>query len=316
MLTVHVGLHKTGSTSIQVALRRALKTSASVPQEGDSPNDEAVFDRLVRASESARVISSESLLGSPFDGYARLPERVRLLSDALGGKPYTLVAYLRPHLRWFESVYIQYVQGGGTEAPDDLVGRMLVSPYLRWRVLLDALIAGSGAERILIRAYSSHRDVVGDFFSVAELGRPPSGRRTPRQNPSLTASQVPLMRALNCAHSVSRAQRQRIRGVLQRMALGSQESLSALPEELQLQIVREFRDDWVSLADVPVCSSDRERFARTADVDDRLRPYAGSSVEDAVGRDELARVLFDLAESYEIRDRSLRAKLNRWTVSR
>ena len=124
------------------------------------------------------------------------------------------------------------------------------------------------------------------------------------------------MRALNGANSVSRAQRQRIRGVLQRMASYSQDSLSALPEELQRQIVKGFREDWVSLADMPVCSSDREQFATAADVDDRLRPYAGSSVEGAMGRDELARVLIDLVDCREMRDRSLRAKLNRWTPSR
>jgi len=316
MLTVHVGLHKTGSTSIQVALRRALKMSAVVPQEGDSQEDEAVFERLVRAAAGARVISSESLLGSPVDGYATAPERVRLMADALAGIPYTLVVYLRPHLQWFESVYVQYVQEGGTETPEELVTNMLNSPYVHWHELLKALLSESGADRLVARAYQADRDVVADFFSTVALGKPPARKSPPRLNTSLTASQVSVMRALNGATSISRTQRQLLRGVLQQMAPGSLNGLSPLPEELQRQIVQRLEDDWVSLAEVPACFGDRERFSRGAYADEILRPYAGSSLEEPTGRDELARVLLELSGDRIRRASSLRARLGKRVLGR
>lgn len=308
MLTVHVGLHKTGSTSIQVALRRALKASAVVPCEGDRQDDEAVFERLTRAAGNVSVISSESLLGSPFDGYARAPERVRLLSDALSGTPYTLVVYLRPQLQWLESVYIQYVQGGGTETSENFVAEILASPYVRWSTLLNILQTESGAERLIARAYLSDRDVVEDFFSVAALGKPPSSRRSPRLNASLTVSQVPLMRIVNEVQSLSRAQRQSIRGVLQSMPPVTSNNSSIMPEGLQQQIIQAFREDWISLIEMPPCTTDAAHFNRG---DYIVRPYAGFRVEGATVRDELARVLLGLAECRMRRRRSLRAMLTR-----
>lgn len=313
MLTVHVGLHKTGSTSIQVALERRLKGTAVVPQPGEA---QAVLNRRTMATGKAVVVSSESILGSPFDGYAIAPKRAHMLADALRGIPFTLVVYLRPQLKWLESVYVQHVQGGGVKDPEELVNEVLQSPYVRWSELVDLLQAEAGAERLFARAYSPDKDVVRDFFSVAGLGSPPAGPRFPRLNTSLGAPQIPLMRLVNKAESVSRPQRQLIRSMLQDVLTDSKDDFSPLPEHLQRKILANFRGDWEKLAEMPACSDDKSYFVNGVEVGSTVRPFAGGSLEESRGRDELARVLSELSSFQMQRSRSLRMRFGRWRKRR
>jgi len=310
MLTVHVGLHKTGSTSVQAAVRRTLKSRAIVPQEGDRQDDEGVFQRLTRAASGVQVVSDENLLGSPFDGYAQAPHRARVLAQAFSHTPYVLVIYLRPQLEWVESVFIQHVQGGGTESPEHLVSQVLGSPFVHWSRLLEVLHAESGAERVLGRAFLPDRDVVDDFFSVSNIN-PSRSLRSPRINPSLAPSQVPLMRAVNQAESVTRAQRQEIRSVLQNMVPAPNDDFSPLPESLQRAVLDEFSFDWLSLADARGSAEDAEAFIAASMAGRRVRPYAGAGIDEPIGRNELGRVLSELTTYRSLGARSLRERVAR-----
>lgn len=302
---MHVGLHKTGSTSIQSALRRALKSAALIPRPDDKACDRAVFQRLHDRPRRVTVISDETLLGSPFDGYAQVPSRVRLLARAFGQTPYRLVIYLRPQLGWLESVYVQHVQGGGTDAPEHLASRILESPYVKWSRLLELLESESGAQRVTAKAYLPGRDVVSDFFALAGIAAF-TPRRLPRVNSSIAASQIPLMRAINEARSITRDQGQVVRGVLQDLMSATDVDLSPLPEELQHSILVDFHDDWASLSQIPACQDDAQMFINSARHMGGVRRYAGISLEERTGRDELARVLYELSDYRLVGARSLR----------
>jgi hypothetical protein len=311
MLTVHIGLHKTGSSSIQIALRRSALSTVVLPQVGDDQSDESVFDRISNAAGFASVVSDENLLGSCSDGYIRAPERVRLLARALTGTPYKLVVYLRPQLQWIESVYIQHIQSGGTAQPRDFLEALLNSPYVRWKRLLELLRAESGADHVVARAYLPKRDVVGDFFTLAQLNVTGSSPYASRSNISLLAEQVPILRTINEAASLTRPERQVIRGVLQQMASSSTRQTSAFPGDAQELISETFREDWTVLSEDPSCLSDCAEFSKGSTSFDSVRVYSGSSTDDQKVRDELASIMYELCNEKVRHDKTLMSRIKR-----
>ena len=311
MLTVHIGLHKTGSTSIQVALRRGTGFASGLPREGDSQSDQSVFNRMRSLGGTSLVISDENLLGSCFDGYLHAPERARLLARAFTGTPYRLVVYLRPQLQWIDSVYIQHIQSGGAEKPEDFLMTTINSPYIRWRHLLEILRTESGADHVVARAYLPQRDVVRDFFSLTHLEVARLGSLSSRSNMSLEAEQVPILRTINEATSLTRPERQLIRGVLQEMTSSSRRDSSALPEELQNLIIENFREDWLALLDDPSCLSDATEFTRGVSAFDSIRTYAGGSFDCDKVRDEFALLMHQLCGQWLHKERSFTSVMRR-----
>ena len=91
MITVHVGLHKTGSSSIQVALelmRNSTRRVIVTPDPTDDRTEQGWVDRIkALAHSSDAIFSDENLLGTPYDGYQLAPKRVAILRSALRFKP-------------------------------------------------------------------------------------------------------------------------------------------------------------------------------------------------------------------------------------
>jgi hypothetical protein len=250
MITIHCGLHKTGSSSIQLALELCSKRGTRIvtPKPGDDLSENGWRERLSKVARAQdAVFSDENLLGSPYDGYHMAPERVAMLRDALGGFRYQIVVYLRPHIDWLPSVYLQGVQEGRTFGPDEFWTSVKNETYLRWENLMNLLQRESGAERVIARAHTRSRDAVADFFSVVGLGKPPrTGTTMIRENVSIGAAQAPLLRELNSPHGMSDGQHQQFRKVFQQfLALETQNGLSPFPEVLQSEIAIQLKSDWI-----------------------------------------------------------------------
>ena len=86
MITLHVGLHKTGSTSIQAALslishRRGL--DVLLPGRNAPPSFDFLLSTLREAQPSNNlIVSDENLLGKMSDCYAERNMRLKSLRDA------------------------------------------------------------------------------------------------------------------------------------------------------------------------------------------------------------------------------------------
>jgi len=292
MITIHCGLHKTGSSSIQLGLQLsgASRRPVVIPQPGESQSDEAWAARI-NALPSDAILSNENLLGSPFDGYSRAPARVRILDESLKGREYQVIVYLRAQLPWLQSVYLQGVQQGRNDSPETFVTRVTASPFVCWNTLLE-LLRGSDATNIIVRAYESRRDVVNDFFAQTALGTPPNvGAMGLRENPSITAVQAPILRALNSHANAAESQRHRelFQGPLREH---SPSGLSPFPVAMQQATLRRYHDDWSA-----VCSS--VRFADDAEAavftkilqgwDESAAPFAGESITDPLIAAEMIR---------------------------
>lgn len=313
MITIHVGLHKTGSTSIQAALglvdhRRDLLV---VPMGAPSRwSDENFTRRLVEASRSRHVIvSDENTLGEMLEVYESVSERLADIRSALAGSDYRIVMYLRPQTTWLASAYLQHVQEGGTLSGSNLLEQILKRRFLEWRALCGVVSQEVGARRVLVRAYVPSRDVVSDFFTVCDLGPPPAP--TPggiRINASISAPQATILRALNADSSVSPDERLHMRRLFQGVLASTDSRWSPFSQQDQNTIVRRFRSDWMALADMldDVNPAEAQVFRESAFLwDISPPPYSGSTLSAPAVVAELLRCVGSLGTLVETPTRSL-----------
>ena len=315
MITIHCGLHKTGSSSIQLALEQCSKRGRRIvtPKPGDDRSEHGWRERLgnlARAQDA--VFSDENLLGSPYDGYQLAPERVAMLREALHGARYQIVVYVRPHVDWLPSVYLQGVQEGRTTGPESFWASIKEEPYLRWSNLLHLLGSDSGAERVFARAHTRSRDAVADCFELVGLGKPPrTGSTMIRENASIAAAQAPLLRELNDLPGVDDDQRKAFRTVFQRdLAPGADKTQSPLPQDIQSEIAAHFRSDWSAVVTAPCAADDEHAFQEALTrYDIATAPYAGGSFEDLSIRNEALRSLRVLSLGHSVQRPSILRRL-------
>ena len=299
MITIHCGLHKTASSSIQFALANVRESDdryISIPDSSDSLDYAGIGARLRHvASRRFSILSDERLLGSPFDAYDLANERIQLLNDALVGRRYQVLIYLRQQPDWLVSVFLQGIQEGRSWSPSEFWQQLRGGPHLQWSSLLTNLERYSGASRIVVHAYDASQDMVQDFFDVCGLGKAPQtslGRIN--INPSITALQSPVLAALN-AHVGSDEEQVLLRNLFQNASSTSAgRSLSPFPRDLQHELNQYFRDDWSNLITILQSASlttDRATIDQVESWGDLERPFAGSSLNDDAVREELLRMV-------------------------
>ena len=318
MITIHCGLHKTGSSSIQVALELIRNSNRRViitPSPKDDRTEQGWANRINQLTqESDAIFSDENLLGTPYDGYQLAPKRVAMLRDALSGSAYQIIVYLRPQLDWLPSVYLQGVQEGRTIKAEEFWARIKDQPLLKWSHLLDLFQQDSGAEQVVVRAHTRYRDAVSDFFEVCHLGKPPrTGKTMIRINTSISAVQAPLLLALNEMPDVAPEQRQQFRLVFQQgLASGADFGASPFTQSIQWDIGEHFRADWQVVADsLTSFDPDEAQVFQTESARwlEPVVPFGGGSLDDPLVQQENLRSLQLLALRYDPKRPSLLGRL-------
>ena len=308
MITVHCGLPKTGTTSIQIGLRLASAKSDRliiVPDERDD-NSEEWWTQCLRKLGRSRdgILSHEGLLfGTGKELISE--ERVRLLRDCLAGSQFQVVIYLRPQIDWLASLYLQSATTGSTEGPELFWQRMKPQRMLIWSNLLTALREESGAVNVVARVHSSSRDAVTDFFHLCSLGDPPRVGKSPiRENLSIKAVQAPILIAINRETTSEAAEHGKLRQVFQQVL--SQEApggFSPFPERVQRDISSTYMHDWDVVADsVGIQDKTEANVFKSESVRWRAIPiaYAGDSLEYSPVQREAMRTIGQLARNLEL----------------
>lgn len=241
-------------------------------------SDEAWHLRLSQLRNDD-LISNENLLGSPFDGYAAAERRATLIKEALAGRAFRIVIYLRPQLWWLQSVYLQGVQQGSLATPEEFLDRCLGSPWLRWSVLLD-LLSATGAKAVVPRAYADGRNVVADFMDLAGLGSPTRSQAALQVNASITPAQAVILREFNRRNES--ADHERLRAAFQgRLGNSGRAKQSAFSEDRQSDVLRAFEVDWETLtAQVGRLDSEESLHFHVLGSTwlDQSAPYAGADL--------------------------------------
>jgi hypothetical protein len=226
-IVFHIGMHKTGTTAIQVSLGKAYDSLLSrgilYPRAGrvgpghaqvardlmrtDAPAAElpshlGILDEVRTAGPATLIVSSEDLLGvrSP-----RPVEWARHLCEELQPARVDVLGYVRPQWDQVESLYAAWVRTGRSWAPfDQVLETMMVDRRFDYLETFSSWRQAFG-DRLELRPYGADvlvgGDAVTDFWSSVGLGTPtePPRHANPRSG-ARTTEMLRLLRAFLADH--------------------------------------------------------------------------------------------------------------------
>jgi hypothetical protein len=204
---LHVGTHKTGTTSIQAFLRdneaRFARRGVLVPRAGRGEDRAghhnlsqellgasgfveergglaALVAELARSDASRAVISSED-----FSLLSRSHQALVTLRDAIGAAGFapTIIIYFRPQVSYCVSIYAEIVKNGNLKPFSRYLDELrehgsflwngVLGPLCRYDVLFERFAAVFGAEAIIVRRYrsSAPRNALLRSFARIVTGR-------------------------------------------------------------------------------------------------------------------------------------------------
>lgn len=178
-LYIHIGTHKTGSTSIQNVLKKERKhllkegifylgrfRDISKPMkdmiEYDEKHVEEFHKEAVRKIEESKktnpaiyVTSNEKWSGHDMLAYSNAPANARMLWDIF--KPFQfdikIVVYLRQQDKFFESAYSQKVKRGASYSFQEFLDKIEHVKDCHWDHYLDAYAKYFGEKNIIVQPF-------------------------------------------------------------------------------------------------------------------------------------------------------------------
>lgn len=230
-LFIHIGTHKTGTTTIQHALRNADVSVCS--QEGwnylhrlkflkDFMRSHDYSPALVRGfsnelnekikglgKSSVKIISSEALSGSSTSGYMNSGVVAKMLRDATRQFDVKIIVYLRRQDEMVESMYTQMIHAGEAIHFGEFISRLEKGvSYDYYRILQD-WISCFEKENLIVRSYSlaSQHGLLQDFEEIT--GSTGIARSTTqRKNPGYSFKAIQIARRANSILDSSSKKRQ------------------------------------------------------------------------------------------------------------
>tara|TARA_B100000900_G_scaffold126037_1_gene106385 strand:+ start:181 stop:1239 length:1059 start_codon:yes stop_codon:yes gene_type:complete len=192
-LFLHIGLHKTGTSSIQESL---IQNKANLAKEGILYiNNLKIFDNILNIdffnikfadkciteleniSKSKKntikkiIISNESFSGNPFNGYKKLKIIVKYLNEISKSFETKIILYLRRQDELIESLYIQSIKSGKTALFNDFIKTLKYDSF-NWSNYINIWMQYFSKNQLIVRMYDKEKfkdgNIVTDFASVLE----------------------------------------------------------------------------------------------------------------------------------------------------
>jgi hypothetical protein len=200
-IVIHVGLHKTGSTLLQRALRdlrQELAKRGVLVRPRDEMYEDTDFRRLVRGLQAGRllgrrqvahvtertrtlmqpgdfdrlVFSDETLLGTfpdfrrPCDAYSCGIPALRWMVDSVAAPtPVRVLLYVRRQDQFLESVYLQEIHQGSTETFGEWFSTIDVARF-DWLSLSRRVEEVVGDGRLVVRPFETISDGAAKYFAA------------------------------------------------------------------------------------------------------------------------------------------------------
>jgi hypothetical protein len=276
-ISLHLGLHKTGSTALQQWLGGATRRATNARYFFDSyielehvPSSQWLAKVRRHAARRHLILSCEGALGSMRRAYANLDERLDILAPALWGLDVHVVIFVRPQLAWLESAYAQVLSEGKFVEPERFLDEASASEYIYWGRLVDRVRDALEPSRLSVVPYSP-QTVVPDFCDAIDLEVPDGGADI-RANRSLSLERSlavgPLSASLN-------EDWRDVRFLLQSMVppVDGLERVSPFSPSTQEEILVAYRSEWEQVGGLARDASDVEVFRKAWFAESSLRPH-------------------------------------------
>lgn len=210
---IHVGTHKTGTTSLQVFVEQNRATLHAggmyLPRTGrpsfaQTGNHQLGWDLLVEGRSNDLPTLTQELRTNPVDAalltsedlcllYAR-PETLDMLANAIRAADYTpkVVIYFRPQAAYAESMYVERVKHDYIRPVAGYIEQILTtgmyvpqgSPIqieFRYTRMIEPFVRAFGRENVLLKAYEPGKPdeyIFTDFLTLLSHAAPGFGRAT------------------------------------------------------------------------------------------------------------------------------------------
>ena len=231
-LYIHIGVHKTGTTTIQNVLTRnadvLLANGVHAPDrllyEGrdrevkrhhelawtimrprQRPRKTAEADTVYRAYNAAIAASPHRAVVLSSEAFSKLGERqVAEFRSRLYRCDTKIVVYVRNQVDWVESFANQSIKSRGEWDVDKLVKEITPQADFYRKIMIWA--DQFGKENIIVRVYENTPNIVEDFMDVLEVGKDVAlAIENVRTNPSLSAQTLEFKRLMNARNGHDRA---------------------------------------------------------------------------------------------------------------
>lgn len=228
---VHIGAHRTGSTTLQRQLKGArdrLRVSSVLFDEAavdlgkrlmwESPLEEAALSelggfwqrRIASHRERVTLLSCEGFFGLPYVGYANGRYVARDLRRILGDYPVEVVAVVRRQDRWTESTYQLFVRRGGVATFAEFLRENGPFPP-SWDELLAPWVSEFGRDHVHVHLFeTTFRDdvhVIDRLFGGFGQRLTHVTYKPARENPGLPGTWIEVLRRCNDLLSEDEANR-------------------------------------------------------------------------------------------------------------
>jgi len=184
---IHIGPHKTGTTSIQNFLENNAEllakhnlcyiSSEQLKWEGfdwdseidsvpliDEKNSAVIKDLLSRGISV--IISSEDLVGNPWINFYNQKQIVTQIKSQLGDKDCKIIIVIRNTPDWVESLYKQYLHEGGTLTVDQFSQVLDLTKTNYLKCFIDTWGDEFGHENLIPLKYEDGNNILSKFLSA------------------------------------------------------------------------------------------------------------------------------------------------------
>jgi hypothetical protein len=232
---VHIGAHKTGTSSLQWTLNSArwelrrnsvyyddharelvnILFKEELTQSRIADLNSKYRKQIEKRPQRVTIFSSERFSGAPYQAYTDVEKIARGLRGVLDGLSVKIIAVVRRQDRWTESIYQQYVKVGNASTFDEF--KRECGPFpLHWDLHLDAYAECFGAESLHVHAYETLFQSENPIDTLFAGLKPPfhlSRREIPHKNPGLSQTVLEILR--RCNDLVDREQTNALRRYLE-----------------------------------------------------------------------------------------------------
>ena len=240
-LYIHIGTHKTGSTSIQSALAESLQhlkgkdciylqlpfELSSKLMKADKLDPSLVLrfreqlkltlGQKGRVREQCKyVLSFEGFSGDPDKGFLNANVVSEMLREATGNFHVKIIVYLRRQDDFLESMYTQRIHEGESFSFADYLGGFNHPNALSYKFLVDSYAVCFGKENIIVRGYEmacQSAGLVKDFYDAIGIDALPYEKLSYNRNPSYSRAALEIARATN--PKLDAGQKKKLRIILQ-----------------------------------------------------------------------------------------------------
>jgi hypothetical protein len=269
---IHIGMHKTGTTTIQHALREA-NASAGAKEGWDyiaKPlatknlmHAQAYDENLVKefsedlnkkVSQSGKslikIISSEGLSGLPTDGYMNSGVVATMLRDATRKYDVKIIIYLRRQDDMAESMYTQKIHEGNSLEFEEFIPQLTSGLSYNYSRILQDWVSCFGKENVIVNSYhaAAQRGLLKDFGEI--IGSAGILNSKPeRRNPSYSYDAIKIARIANA--SLDESSKRRLRRALQKtMAKQKSKAHALFSEDGRKEFLDKYKDSNQEVTDM------------------------------------------------------------------